>query len=73
MPLPTPNITTMEIKYNKDKSVTINATESEFAAICAAVAQAFNRVDIEATINIYKPIMDAINKAYNEQVLDDGM
>lgn len=53
----------MDIKYNKDKSVTINATNDEYYAICMAVMAAHNQTDL----NFYKPIVDAINKAYNEQ------
>lgn len=63
----------MEIKYNKDKSVTINATESEYRAICGAVVQAYSNAGLKSGINFYKPIMDAMNKAYSEQVLTEGI
>lgn len=60
----------MEIKFNKDKTVTINATESEYNVIAAAIVTANNLVSLNQPTmrNYYKPIVDAMNKAYNEQV-----
>lgn len=60
----------MEIKFNKDKTVTINATESEYDVIVAAITTAYNLVSLNQPTmrNYYKPIVDAMNKAYNEQV-----
>ena len=36
----------MEIKFNKDKTVTINATESEYNVIAAAIVTEYNLVKI---------------------------
>lgn len=60
----------MEIKINKDKTVTINATESEYNVIVAAITTAYNLVSLNQPTmrNYYKPLVDAMNKAYNEQV-----
>lgn len=60
----------MEIKFNKDKTVTINATESEYNVIAAAIVTAYNLVRLNQPTmrNYYKPLVDAMNKAYNEQV-----
>ncbi len=60
----------MEIKINKDKTVTINATESEYNVIVAAITTANNLVSLNQPTmrNYYKPLVDAMNKAYNEQV-----
>lgn len=68
----------MEIKFNKDKTVTINATESEYNVIAAAIVTEYNLVSLNQPTmrNYYKPIVDAMNKAYNEQVaqrLDEGL
>lgn len=60
----------MEIKFNKDKTVTINATESEYNVIAAAIVTEYNLVNLnQPTVrNYYKPLVDAMNRAYNEQV-----
>lgn len=60
----------MEIKINKDKTVTINATESEYNVIAAAIVTANNLVSLNQPTmrNYYKPLVDAMTKAYNEQV-----
>lgn len=60
----------MEIKFNKDKTVTINATESEYNVIAAAIVTEYNLVSLNQPTmrNYYKPLVDAMNKAYNEQV-----
>lgn len=59
----------MEIKFNKDKTVTINATESEYNVIVAAITTAYNvvRLNQPSMRNYYKPLVDAMAKAYNEQ------
>lgn len=60
----------MEIKFNKDKTVAINATESEYSVIAAAVVTAYNDTNLNhpSMRDYYKPLVDAMNKAYNEQV-----
>lgn len=60
----------MEIKFNKDETVTINATESEYSVIAAAIVTAYNDVTFNhpSMRNYYKPLVDAMTKAYNEQV-----
>lgn len=62
----------MEIKYNKDKSVTINATSIEYAVITAAIAQMHIQTLNRHENNFYKPMMDAMNNAYKEHVLGGG-
>ena len=59
----------MEIKFNKDKTVTIKATESEYNVIVAAITTAHNLVSLNQPTmrNYYKPLVDAMAKAYNEQ------
>ena len=59
----------MEIKFNKDKTVTINATESEYNVIVAAITTAYNDVNFNhpSMRDYYKPLVDAMAKAYNEQ------
>lgn len=56
----------MEIKFNKDKTVTINATESEYNVIAAAIVTEY--INHPTMRNYYKPLVDAMTKAYNEQV-----
>lgn len=60
----------MEIKFNKDKTVTISATESEYNVIAAAIVTEYNLVSLNQPTmsNYYKPLVDAMAKAYNEQV-----
>lgn len=58
----------MKIKYNKDKTVTINATESEYNVIASAIMSLFNNENVLTSRCYYGTIVDAINKAYNEQV-----
>ena len=59
----------MEIKHNKDKSVTINATNDEYLMLSIAMIQLYNRVRTAEDIACCKAIVDAMNNAYNEQVL----
>lgn len=58
----------MEIKFNKDKTVTINATESEYSVIASTIVSLFNNENVFTPRSYYGTIVDAIHKAYIEQV-----
>lgn len=58
----------MKVRINKDKTVTINATESEYCVIASTIVSLYNNENVFTPRNYYGTIVDAINKAYNEQV-----
>lgn len=60
----------MEIEINKDKTVTIIATEGECSVITSAIVAAYNEVCVANSDlkDYYKPIVNALNKFHNEQI-----